>query len=287
MTTSPHVIEVGALDFGERVLAKSRELPVLVDFWAAWCQPCQMLAPILAKVAEAYVGRIVLAKVDTERHRELALGYGIRGLPTVKLFRDGEVVDEFVGLQSEAVIRQIIERHLPRPSDALVQRALALHGAGDSAQALQLLEEALAAEPASDAVKLALAGVLLARSRLDEAQHRLAELSASARATSQARALAADLQFARLASDAPSLDDLQKTVATNPGDCRARQQLAARAVLVHKYELALQQLLEIVRRDRRFGEDAGRKEMLAVFELLGGKGELVNKYRNLLSAALN
>lgn len=285
--TTPHVFDVGAQDFDARVLQKSRALPVLVDFWAAWCGPCRMLTPVLVRLAQAYDGKFLLAKVNTDMERELAARYGIRGLPTVKVFRNGEAVDEFVGVQSEANIRQLIERHLPRASEAPLQQAAAAQAAGKTTQAVEILRQALLNAPDDDALKLKLIELHLEQSNVEKARKLLAGLSAQAKVQPSARALFARSDFALIAAAAPSATELEQTIARDANNVQARAQLGALRVIAQDYEGALQQLLEIVRRDRNFGDDSGRKQMLAVFDILGGKGALVTRYRNLLSAVLN
>lgn len=287
MSQSPYIAEVSQQGFDRLVLQRSREVPVLVDFWAAWCGPCQMLMPLLAKLAEDYDGKFFLAKVNTDVEQGLATHYGIRSLPTVKLFKDGQIIDEFMGVQPERMIRALLDRHIPRPSDAVIDRAVAALRAGHAGEATQLLGQVLQAEPSNDRARLELAGVLIAQGNFDEAAASLDDLSAQAKADPRATELRGRLEFARVAAAAPPVTELERTVTTNPNDCPARYQLAAVRVLAGDYERALPELLEIVRRDRKFGDDAGRKAMLAVFGLLGSSGELVKKYRALLSNALN
>jgi putative thioredoxin len=284
---TPHVFDVSTQDFDAGVLQKSHELPVLVDFWAAWCGPCRMLTPVLVRLAQTYDGKFLLAKVDTDAEHGLAARYGIRGLPTVKVFRNGEVVDEFVGVQSETTIRQLIERHLPRASEAPLQQAAAAHAAGKTMEAVEILRRALLSTPDDDQLKLKLVELHLQQSSVEDARKLLAELSAQAKAQPTARALLARTDFALIAAAAPSASELEQTIARDANNVQARAQLGALRVIAHDYEGALQQLLEIVRRDRNFGDDSGRKQMLAVFDILGGKGALVTRYRNLLSTALN
>jgi len=287
MSDSPYIADVTERDFDALIVQKSREVPVLVDFWAAWCAPCQMLMPVLARLAEEYRGKFFLAKVNSDTEQALAARYGVRSLPTVKLFKNGTVVDEFLGAQPERTIRALLDRHIPRESDALVYQALLELRSGKPEQAVTLLQRARQNDPANDNVKIELARILAALSRLDEAAAVLDDLSADGKRGPDAVALAARLEFARIAAGAPPLAELEKRITANPRDSEARYQLGARRLLAGDGEAALDQLLEIVRRDRRYGDGAAHKAMLKVFELLVDKPELVRKYRGLLYSALN
>ena len=124
MSPSPHIADVTQQTFESLVLAKSREIPVLADFWAAWCGPCKQLMPVLAKLADEYGGKFFLAKINSDTEQPLAARYGVKSLPTVKLFRNGQVVEEFMGAQPEKTIRALLDRHIPRESDTLVYNAM-------------------------------------------------------------------------------------------------------------------------------------------------------------------
>jgi len=294
MADSPHIADVTTADFPKGVLEKSRDVPVLVDFWAAWCGPCRMLTPLLTKLAEDYGGRFFLAKVNADSDPDVAVQYGIRGLPTLILFRHGAPVGQLVGVQPESAIRALIDRHLPNAADATAQRAAALHGAGQTEQALALLREALAADPANDRLKIELARSLLAlpilaqrQAHLAEAENLLDSLSVEKLGDPEVAALRARLQFLRIVANAPPLPELERRIAADPANAEARYQLSAYKVLENDYEPAMQQLLEIVRRDRKFGDDAGRKALVDLFTMLGTTDPLVAKYRGLLSKELN
>lgn len=287
MATSPYIVDVTQATFADVVIKKSHELPVLVDFWADWCGPCKMLMPVLAKLANEYAGKFLLAKVDTDEQQALAGQHSIRGLPTVKLFKDGAVVGEFSGVQPEKTIRALLDKHIPRPSDAKLAQARSAADAGDAQKALALLQTALAEDPANDRVKLQLAKLLLEQGRLDEAEAQLKSLSLATSTQAEALAVAARLELARIAAGAPTAAELDKAIAANPRDSAARHRRGAQQALSGDHEAALANFLEIVRSDRRFGDDAGRKAMLALFSMLGAQHEAVKRYRALLSLALN
>ena len=274
-------------NFDTLVLKQSYGVPVLADFWAAWCGPCKILMPLLAKIAQEYQGKFFLAKIDTDKEKELASRYGIRSLPTVKIFKQGQVVDEFMGAQSEPALRAIIDRHILRDSDILITQALAAQAQGDTPQALALLTRAVDADPNSDRPKLQLAKLLFETQRYDEGEKILQRLSSAGRSDQDAQALLARLEFVRLAADSPTQQELENTIRSHPQDHAARYALAARLILAGNYEQALEHLLEIVQRDRKFRDDAARKAILAAFNMLGGHNDIVIKYRKRLSLALN
>ena len=287
MATSPYVADVTQSDFDTLVLNRSRTTPVLVDFWASWCAPCKMLMPVLARLADQYQGKFYLAKVNTDVERELATRYGIRSLPTVKLFKDGAVVDEFMGVQPEPAIREIIDRHAPRPSDTLLREARQALESNQTRKAADILKRALDMEPENDHVRMELAGLLLAEGRMEDGERMLDSLSRAAKSAPEAVAMLARLEIAHIAAVSAAPDELERILAAKPEASEARYQLSAHKVLQGDYESALALLLEIVRHDRRFRDDAAHKTMLTIFTLLGGKGDLVKRYRNQLSMALN
>jgi putative thioredoxin len=279
MNDAWHDYDITQRDFATRVIEQSRRMPVLVDFWAPWCGPCKMLAPLLAKLADEYRGSIALAKVNTDSEPQLAREYGIRALPTVKLFENGRAVDEFMGVLPESGIRAFIERHVEREADKMRRKAEAAFEAGDAEAALRWLSQAAEMEPDNHSVKIATAKVLMRAGSSDEAQAILNSLPVDVGLTAEVKKLRAQLDFARSAGQGASYTELEQNVASDPGDLQARYCLGAHKVMRGEYGGALEQLLEIMRRDRGFGNDAGRKGMLSIFEILGGRGELVNRYR--------
>jgi len=286
MASSPHIADVSAETFDAEVLQRSHQVPVLVDFWAAWCGPCRMLMPVLSKLADEYQGKFFLAKVNSDEQQALASRYGVRSLPTVKLFRNGQVVDEFMGAQPEPTIRALLDRHIPRESDALIQQAVEEARAGNVDQALATMQQAMALDPTSDRMKLELARFLTHLKRVDEAEEVLAAASAEARNSEQADSLRAQFEFARAAQSARPPEVLEQAIAANPKDSSARYELAVQRILDRQYQPALELLLDIVRTNRKWNDDAARKAMVSVFNLLGNT-ELVADYRRKLSMALN
>jgi putative thioredoxin len=286
MADSPHVVTVTAANFESVVLDGSFDRPVLVDFWADWCAPCKVLMPILAKLADAYAGRFTLAKVNTEEEQPLAAHFGIRSLPTVQLFIDGRPVDQFMGALPEAQVREFLERHLPKPADGLLAQAQGMIAAGDLERAAALLEEVRTKEPENARVALAEVQLAAARGDLTGAAALLERLPLELAKDPEAAALRGQLRFAQALAGAPTVAALQARLAADTSDSEARYQLAAHRVLGGDFAGALDDLFDLMKRDRNYGEDAGRKGMIAVFDLLGGQGELVTRYRAKMMTAL-
>ncbi|MHB1950461.1 MAG: thioredoxin [Acidiferrobacteraceae bacterium] len=282
-----HSVDVTGASFDKEVIGYSRQVPVLVDFWAAWCGPCRVLMPLLGRLASEYNGAFRLAKLNTDAEHALSAQYGVRSLPTVKLFRDGVVADEFMGAQPESAVRAFIDRHVSRPSDRAVADALAAATDGDPGAALARLRAVAAEDPANPRVSEHLVRLLLDQGEIEEAESVLRALRGDDARRGEIPMLMARLELMKLLQGAPAATELERRVGTNPDDLAARLHLGARYALAGRYEDGLDQLIEVIRRDRSFREDAGRKAILSVFNLLGGKGELVKRYRALLSALLN
>jgi putative thioredoxin len=286
MNESPYLYDVTLSDFNERVLDTSLDVPVLVDFWASWCAPCRALTPVLAKLADSYQGKIRVAKVNSDEQQTLAAQYGVRSLPTVKIFRNGAVVDEFVGAQPEAVIREILGRHVERPSDKLRNAAHTALRNGHVDEALQLLQQVVASDPDDNVARLELAELCMGSGKLGEAGQLLRSLPAETQEEQEIKALIARLHFLRIAAAAPDQAQLSQRITTDPGDLSARQQLGALLILEEAFAAGMEQFLEIMRRDRRFENDAGRQGLIAAFDLLGSNDELANTFRRRMATLL-
>ncbi len=286
MSNSPYIIIVNAQNFKTEVLEKSKELPVLVDFWAEWCSPCKMLMPVLEKLVESYQGGFILAKVNTEQEKQLAAQYGIRSIPALKLFRYGQIVEDVVGVQQENMLRELIDRHRDHPADQLRLEAIQAHTLGNSEQAIALLREGCIQEPNYYPVRLELIKLLIDTDQVVEAQDLLQNLPVAMQSEVEVKSLSAYLSFAVIAHEAPELEVLEQQLIDNPSNDTARYQASAHYVLMRNYESAMQHLLELTRRNRQFKEDAGRKGLLTIFTLLENRGALVNQYRAKMSSLL-
>ena len=277
-------VAVDATNFEHIVLEGSRTAPVLIDFWAPWCAPCRALKPILEKLAQEYGGQFTLATINSDENPELAAEMGVRGIPAVKAIVNGELLDEFVGALPESQVRAFIERVLPSPSAVAQAQGRERLDAGDFEAALGYYDSALALDARNQAAQIGRLEALVRLGRHDDARISLETLGPPSLDEPALAALRAELGFA--AEPKANAQSLEQRIATHPEDLDARLQLARHHAQARAYEAALEQLLEIVRRDRKFNDDAGRKTMLEIFSLIGPNDPLVSRYRRLLSSAL-
>lgn len=289
---SAHACDVTVADFDAKVLAASQKVPVIVDFWAPWCQPCRILKPILEKLAAEYDGKFILAKINSDENQELSARYGVRGIPAVKAFVGGEQVDEFTGALPESQVREFIEQLIPSPAEPLRMEAFALAAGGDLAGARQRMVEAINLDPSNDTSYLDFIQLSLdlgSAAALAEANELMAAIADRARDRARVESLQVRL---RMASTAGNVDiaALQAQLAQDADAHDARLQLANALALRQDYRGALENLIEIVRRDRQWNEQAGRKGMLNLFTLLAAQpqyDDLVREFRVALARTLN
>ncbi len=278
--------DVSIEEFEAKVIEPSSRVPVVIDFWAPWCEPCKTIKPLLEKLAEEYAGRFLLAKVDADQNPELAQHFGVRSIPSVKVLFQGKLVDEFNGVLPEGQIRAFLDRiALPATGGNLREEAAALVAEGRLDEALARLSEASREQPADEAVRLDAIDVLLQLGRSDEAGQLLA--SEYTLETERATALRARLALAAGAADT---GELEARLAADPADHATRLNLARAYAGQSRFREALENALEVVTRDRFFDEGAGRKALLQIFEALAGSeqyDDLVREFRRKLSAALN
>ena len=262
-------------DFETQVIRRSHEVPVLVDFWAEWCGPCKVLGPILEKLAGGQT-EWELAKVDTERHRAVAAQYEIRSIPNVKLFRNGEVLDEFVGALPEPQVTEWLRAALPSKYHVQLDGARQLLMENKVSNATEILEIVVAAEPHNDQAVVMLAEAQLG-SDPKQALQTVEPIELGYRHSDQAEAVRT---LARL------FEHIAEPESLAQGSVRNDYLSGLRSARSRDFDKALKELVEVVRRDKNFDSDGPRKACLAIFSLLGDDNEVTKKHRNALSNAL-
>ncbi|MBW4519541.1 MAG: tetratricopeptide repeat protein [Scytolyngbya sp. HA4215-MV1] len=262
-------------DFQTEVLEKSYEKPVLIDFYATWCGPCQLLKPVLEKLVQEY--DVVLAKIDIDENPELANAYGVQGVPDVRIASQGDVLEGFVGVLPEHQIRDLLDRlHLKSDLDAgldQIQKAIA---AGALEQAKDLFGQLLEKYPQNSKLLIEAAKFLVRVNQFEAVEQLLAPIQAY------------DKEYFMAAKAVKALVELKKEISqsTVETDLDEAYLKACRLTLAANYENALQHFLEIVGRDRRYRNDGARKAMLTIFDLLGDDHPLTRSYRKQLTMAL-
>ena len=287
MSELSNVIEVTESTFQQQVIEKSAEIPVLVDFWADWCAPCKMQLPVLLKLAGEYPDQLQIAKINTEQERALAEQHAIRSLPTLRLYRHGEVVKEVLGAQPEAALRTLIDAYIERESDRRLQQAIELDAQSRRSEALQLLEQAYREDPDNPRLPLKYARLCLDDNQLDRAGEIIQALPREIREASEAASLKALLEFSRSITDAPSAVELESMIGEDPKQSEPRYQLAARQVLAGDYDNALGNFMLLLKQDRNYRDGAAQRGLLTVFALLDQDDERIPGYRRQMFALLH
>ena len=279
-TRASHVFDIDQQTFETEVLQASMDTPILVDFWAAWCEPCKSLGPILEKLAAEFNGAFRLGKVDVDAQQELAAMFGIKSIPTVMLVSQGQVVDGFAGALPERQLREFLGRHVQ-----------ALEGdendvaAETPEAAINRIQQAIAAEPAKAELKLDLALALMRGGQADAASAELDALPANLATDARAQRLRSELELARAAAAAPAADALQQRINADPQDWEARDLLGLRLLQEGDAEAGLDQFLAILQKARDWNDGQAKKRLLAAFATLDD-AELVGRYRRRMASML-
>lgn len=284
MAESAHVFDATETNFENEVIKASLQTPVLVDFWAEWCAPCRQLKPVLEKLAGEYAGAFRLAKVDTEAEMQLAAIFGIRSLPTVVLLKDGQMIDGFMGAQPEPAIREFLSRHgiVPGAATAAPEE---LTDDETPAEAINRLQQEIAANPDKPELKLDLALALMQAGNADAAEAELDALPPKFAADDKAKRLRSQLDFARALDGAPSLAELVGRVERDPDDLAARDLLGIRLLIAGESAAGLDQFLHVLKTQRDWQDGQARKRLIAAFNVLDD-ADLVGTYRRKMSAVL-
>lgn len=266
------MIDATFANFETEVVETSKTMPVLVDLWAPWCGPCRTLGPVLEKLETDYAGRFKLVKVNTEDEQDLAAAFGVRSIPMVVLMKDGQPVDGFVGALPEGQIRQFLDKHVPaaaeQESAVEEDEDLDTLAANDPESALEKLQQSLATNPADDAARANYVKILLELGRTADALRAFEPLAGKLAIDARANALKHWLDAIDATAQAPDEATLQAQIAANKRDFAARFQRAQRHMVAQDWSGAMDELLEILMRDRSWNDEAARKTYIAILELI-------------------
>lgn len=282
MSELPNVFDAVTETFEAEVLQKSLQTPVLVDFWATWCEPCKTLGPLLEKLAGEYNGAFQLAKVDVDKEQQIAAAFQIRSVPTVFLVKGGQLVDGFPGAVTEGQLREFLAQHGIAPAEPVAE---AEPEPLDAQAQVDVLRAQIAAEPGKDELRLDLAVALLQIGGVDEAGALIDGLPANLATDDRAVRARARLAFASALKDAPAPEALDARIAADAGDLAARHLRGVQLLLVGEDEAALDQFLEMLRVDRSFNDGLPRKVLIDAFNVIGDPA-LVSQYRRKMASLL-
>lgn len=282
---SPWIVETSQETFQHDVIVRSADVLVVVDFWAEWCQPCRLLGPVLAKLADEHQGKFVLVKADAEKLPDVAASFGVSSIPAVFAIREGKVADQFLGLLPEPEIRAWLERLLPGDAENLAAEARQLEPT-DPEAAEARYREALEMMPSEASAKVGLARMLLAQDRLDEGCRVIGELAAAGVLDAEGEQLQAELVIRLEGTKAGDVGECRAAVEAAPDDLPLQLMLAKSLAAAGEHEEAMQICLDLIQRDREGHGEPAREQMVYIFHVLGPESEFTAQYRRRLTMAL-
>lgn len=280
-----NIVEINLENAKQHLIEESFNRPVLIDFWADWCAPCKSLMPILEKLANEYAGAFLLAKVNADEMNMISSQFGVRSLPTVVLMKDGQPIDGFVGALPEKQVRELLEKHLPKPWEKLVNEAQGFIMAGDFNSALPLLRQAYEDSKQDAAIACLLAQCHLELNRIDNAEAILATVKLVDQ-DAHYEQLKAQIELKKQAAKTPELVALEKAYANDPGNLATAYELAIQYHAESAHRPALELLIGILRKDRNFAGGAAKKTFTDILAALGKGDALAIEFQRKLFTLL-
>lgn len=284
------IVDVTAETFQTQVMETSAQKLVVLEFWAPWSNPCKQLVTTLVQIANEYEGKFVLAKVDLDQNKQIAEHFQVHSVPTVKFIHNGQIVDEFSGVLSESEIKGMLSNYIEQESDSKYQQALEKLQQGDDSAIVQMQEICLN-DADNHKISIHFASILAQTQQFELAKSFIDALPDVLRDKNEIKSITAQIGIAESAKDLPDSTELMNKLESNPDDLKVRHQVSQHLVLQGDVAGAMDQLLEIIKRDRKFEDDLGRKELIKLFDIISTQGEqgaqIVSEYRRKLGLALN
>jgi putative thioredoxin len=285
MAQSAWIVNVEDSSFEREVIERSREVPVVVDFWAPWCGPCRALAPVLEKLVGERQGEVILAKVNVDEAQETAARFNISSIPAVIAFKSGEPFLDFIGLLPEPHVREFLDRLVPTPAERLARQALALETSKPD-DAEKLYRQALDSDRNLESATIGLARVLIERGKDAEAKELLENVAVAEPLAAEAERLAGIVFLRELAKPFGTESEARRRFEAKPEDAQAAYELGCVLAAAGRYSEALELLLAAAQRDANLGRSAVREAMVKIFQIIGVRSALADEYRDKLTALL-
>jgi putative thioredoxin len=280
-----HIVDIDESNAAALLIEESHKRPVVVDFWADWCEPCKTLMPMLEKIALEYDGAFLLAKVNADEQGMIAQQFGVRSLPTVMVVQGGQPVDGFVGAQPETQVREMLGKYLPKPWDALLQQGMEALQNGDTQQAVAVLRQAWDESGKAHDIAMAYATALVEAMRLDEAEALLADVR-MADQDAMYEQVRAQLQLKREAAKSPEIEALEARLHDNPDDLDVLHQLGVQYSNNGQFKEAMEAFITILRKDLEHADGATKRLLLDTIAALGKGDPLAADYQRKLYSLL-
>jgi putative thioredoxin len=282
---SSWVIDVNDENFEQEVVERSKTVPVVLDFWAEWCQPCKMLGPVLEKVASAKAGAFVLAKINIDECQNLASYFGIEGVPTVHALKDGQFIQGFVGIPGDEQIKEFFGQLMPSETENAITEAQALETTKPD-QAENMYRIVLSGEPDNEPARVGLARVLVGRGTFEEATQLLSPLGTAGDIGNEAERLRRIIELQGTSDHKGNEAALRKQIAAAPDNAKLRYELGALFAGQARYPEALETLLAAAELDKALAKNEIRELMVKIFQIIGVRSEMADDYRARLQSLL-
>ncbi|WP_298860091.1 thioredoxin [uncultured Gimesia sp.] len=282
---SAWIIDITEENFETEVIQQSAQTPIVIDFWAPWCGPCQQLAPMLEKLVEEFQGKFRLAKINIDEQQGLAAAFRVESIPTVVAFQHGQPVDNFQGILPEETLREWITRLIPSPLEILLQEAQAAEET-DPALAETKYREASDLDPGNDAIQLRMAAVLIKQSRFDECTKIISKLEERGFLEPEAEQIKSQLELQAASDEAGGVEPARAALAADPENADLKIALADALAVSNKHEEALEICLALIEQDKSGAGVEAKATMLKIFDILGPQSTLTSAYRRKLATLL-